>query len=136
MEEGSLPWYREDECESLASGSLIVRVRGTYCAINTHTLRERQASQRTGWTDVGEYHMHKELYGPPYWVGNPHPLFMMLLPLVDHRSHHTDGSGVDRHTVWRPGLSPLHSTSGNDTAFMISHLFAHEGEDRIMYPGT
>ena len=65
-EEGSLPWYREDECESPAAGPLIVRVRGTYCAINTHTLRERQGSRRTGWADVGEYHMHRELNGPPY----------------------------------------------------------------------
>jgi hypothetical protein len=46
VEEGSLPWYREDECESPASGPLIVHVGGTYCAINTPTLRERQGSRR------------------------------------------------------------------------------------------
>ena len=66
VEEGSLPRYQEDECEVLTDGPLIVRVSGTYCAINTHTLRERQGSRRLGLADVGEYHMYRELYGPPY----------------------------------------------------------------------
>src|SRR5579883_154657 len=44
VEEGSLSRYQKDECESPACGPLIVRVCGTYCAINTHTLRERQGS--------------------------------------------------------------------------------------------
>ena len=43
-EEGSLSRYQKDECESPACGPLIVCVGGTYCAINTHTLRERQGS--------------------------------------------------------------------------------------------
>lgn len=101
---------------------------------HTRTTRETDGPSPRR-VDMGEYHMYRALYGPPYWMSTPHPLFMMLPPLVGHRPIIPTGV-VWTATLLGAGLNPPHATSGNSTALLISYRPTHEKEMKALYSGT